>query len=609
MNRRRFLLASGATILGSSAGVNSHEPVVGLDFELSATPNADPANVESILIEFSQLNLIPKYIDKNLGDATVSIEVDLENREPVQKETSLSITNGEKITKSDINDVLPVVVENVGNSAAVDGTVTVNFRHPSVQDSYTQDFLISDSLVLDNLFAWWPLNENTGSVAEDITDGGNNGSVVGSTQGVYGIGGLTGYSFDRSSSDYVDTNISSVSAPFTWSVWVRPRTNGKRQTIAGNYNAGSDDIFFECRSDGKIALSLDDLGGGSDIGSYQPHEWIHLVGVVSDNGVSLYKNTDQILEPDKSSGSKQSWSSGVNLGIGNNPSNSPEDHGFDGYISDFRWYNRALSQDEIESLYKWGNKDYTNSSLHDGTDPDAVSRWRFNQPSTTAAVDSWDSNDGVIKGSNYDVNSITNSGYSLNFTNNEQDWVDLGTSNFPIDNFTISLWFNTEKWNDFEDVIQHSTSNTNQGDENRISLERANNWDGYNDAVGSRTEDGIMLLLGNNNGSNLSAVFTETEFEKNTWNHIAFGLDDNDEAVMYVNGRSENKGNVNITPDSIGTFGVGLAFEEESSRWFDGLIDDVRVYSRVLNDKEVFQLYQWGTRGQNLRDVVRDYQP
>jgi hypothetical protein len=37
---------------------------------------------------------------------------------------------------------------------------------------------------------------------------------------------------------------------------------------------------------------------------------------------------------------------------------------------------------------------------------------------------------------------------------------------------------------------------------------------------------------------------------------------------------------------------------------FEGKLDDPRLYSRPLKSHEVFQLYQWGTRGRDMRKLT-----
>jgi hypothetical protein len=78
-------------------------------------------------------------------------------------------------------------------------------------------------------------------------------------------------------------------------------------------------------------------------------------------------------------------------------------------------------------------------------------------------------------------------------------------------------------------------------------------------------------------------------YENNKWYHIA-GVNNGTISKIYLNGKLINTNNSPYSPHSGEDFGIGV--------WrvvggpFNGLIDEVRIYNRVLSDSEIKALYE-----------------
>lgn len=143
MKRRRFLLASGTALLGSTAIKGYQQPAIGLDFDLSANVNIDPSTVDSILVDFSKFELLPQYVDENAGKSTIKITLDVDNQDTVQNSTEQQLKNGQKITKTDIDGITPMIVDGIDAENVLSGEVRIQVDHPDVSDSYVQEFSIT----------------------------------------------------------------------------------------------------------------------------------------------------------------------------------------------------------------------------------------------------------------------------------------------------------------------------------------------------------------------------------------------------------------------------------------------------------------------------------
>ena len=207
----------------------------------------------------------------------------------------------------------------------------------------------------EGLIVWYSFEEAADSVVRDRSGSGNDGKLVGaatctkSAQGsALDLDGATGY-VDSGSATGLD-----ISKAGSISVWCNPRTNqggivnwstgtgwaDERLVLAVNtYNGG--DRLLGCMADGKSFQQLHALG------ELNVGEWTHLAIAFNGKTVQLYRDgllcasTSQSLQPELSA--VPLWI-GRCLGLG-------KEH-FDGLLDEVRIYNRALSAQEVLTLYK-----------------------------------------------------------------------------------------------------------------------------------------------------------------------------------------------------------------------------------------------------------------
>jgi hypothetical protein len=97
------------------------------------------------------------------------------------------------------------------------------------------------------------------------------------------------------------------------------------------------------------------------------------------------------------------------------------------------------------------------------------------------------------------------------------------------------------------------------------------------------------------------------QIQYNTWQHIVV-IYDKSTFVVYINGQRlapahEHSGSWDgdIVMNPAGVTRIGAAGGETADFFFDGLIDDVRLYQRTLSPSEVTALYQWIGAGDRPR--------
>jgi len=142
---------------------------------------------------------------------------------------------------------------------------------------------------------------------------------------------------------------------------------------------------------------------------------------------------------------------------------------------------------------------------------------------------------------------------------------------------TVSLWFN------------HSDANRTQ---KQVIFEEGDSSNGFSIYL----ERGLLFIGAWANGS--FSTFLQTEYRSEHWNHVAFVLDaDGFKLRGYLNGEKFAAGNAFVIPPregdaTLGAAGVGgTRFDAESTTvsgfGFSGLIDEVKIFSRVLGDGEI----------------------
>jgi hypothetical protein len=301
---------------------------------------------------------------------------------------------------------------------------------------------------------------------------------------------------------------------------------------------------------------------------------------------------------------------------------------FDGTIDDVRIYNRALSDADIANLYRYGvpgklqyNADFNVMEYFNGAEWVAMgpiggtppttglaAHWKLDEASGTNAADSVASADGTL------TNFIASPGWdttggilggTLDFVG-DNDYIDLtATAGGLLQNVggaSASLWFRPDTIDTGVEIFNGNAL---------ISFS----------AGAAATNSRLAIAIGNTDEISVGARASDAEgwhdldsttspLTAGQWYHVV-GVADypNDILYIYLNGelltsgKTSNPGAFAATTSNTASSNVAIGAEDDGgSDYFDGLIDDVRVYSRVLTAQEIKQLYYYGLSG-GLGDV------
>ena len=253
---------------------------------------------------------------------------------------------------------------------------------------------------------------------------------------------------------------------------------------------------------------------------------------------------------------------------------------YNGTMDEFRVYNRSLSQSEVSSLYNttktYKIQMYTTpvkGVLNDTPSPTAtdetglVGYWKLNGD----VVDSsGKGNDGVITSatstsagrwsSAYDFDGIDD---KINIT--QPNWNLLNTS------ITVSVWAKPNIVNSWTQAGL-LTKRVNGG----------NQWD-----LGITNIGNVRFNVFNVTDSYSYAYGGTAEAGK--WNHIV-GTYDNANIKVYLNGVQVHTSPW-TSPISGAATNICAGVEITNGRYFNGTIDEIRIYNRSLSDSEIKELY------------------
>lgn len=212
----------------------------------------------------------------------------------------------------------------------------------------------------DGVVGYWSFDEGTinGKNVKDVL-GGNDGELEGDPKHVKGKVGkaleFDGQNFVHiAGSKTLDVNGSEA---MTVAAWINADSDspvvgvvdGCCGTIVAQRDANSWAIRFDARNPGAELEFIINVGGwqgdgGFGIPVYPKGEWHHIVGIVDGNKKYIYGD-GKLLKEDNFNGPMQAESTKHEIGKAN-------DGGFVGLIDEVVIYNRALSANEVQILYR-----------------------------------------------------------------------------------------------------------------------------------------------------------------------------------------------------------------------------------------------------------------
>jgi hypothetical protein len=241
----------------------------------------------------------------------------------------------------------------------------------------------------------------------------------------------------------------------------------------------------------------------------------------------------------------------------------------------------VLSYDDF-GKYAWGKMGlkiinggvvlYDNVTVSDANGP--IAHWKFDEGSGSVAYDSAGTNDGTIHGATWTTGQLVG---ALDF-DGVNDYVEIpdDPSLDITDELTVNAWVKYKK-------------QTETGPRDIV-------WSARHWRYSLRRHDDIyqFIIYDTTTGLWQKAETKDITFDKDTWYHLVGTYRNGDKVKIYVNGTLNNEisiSTITLNPQTeyirVGVAqGLGTGAE-----WFDGAIDDVRIYDRALSAQEIRDIY------------------
>jgi hypothetical protein len=462
----------------------------------------------------------------------------------------------------------------------------------------------SHTAVKSGLIGHWTFD------GSDITDKvydksgqGNHGYVVGVATSSVKVGGSVGQGLRIQPGNYVLVRDAESlrTSNFTVSSWVKfdalPSGSNWAMFLARTSGGGNQTYQLDYNmSLGGWWHSAYDPNWSADYVQYtntpELGVWYHLVATYENTGKDyrLYLNGVEVGQ-NTVSGSPD-VSSGGELRIGSDATNALGNQ-MNGTLDDIRIYNRALSAAEVRLMYKEGVGTTIGKNQANKAKDGLVGYWSFNGPDvsgTTAYDRSASANNGSIRNGTFPVAGKV--GQAFDFTESRDNDVNIANGTpYMLPQKTISVWIKprTTGGSGFGSIV-HLTQNSADG----WNLSLCDN-NGSECPGSPNTLEFFQYFTGNNACWSAGANVVKM----NEWSHVAVTYDNTsltNDPTMYLNGVPISSTKY-CTPTGVadeGTSPTTYIGSFSGSFNFDGGIDEVRIYNRILSADEIKQLYNLG---------------
>ena len=436
-----------------------------------------------------------------------------------------------------------------------------------------------------DLYAWapepvgyWNFEEGTGTTVNDIAGNSGTGTWYGTgnhwTQGKFGKGGQF-----NNTDNYINVGNGSplqLSKTGTVCLWFKPLTtfSGNTGTQKHLMSGGPRDFYFSSSSSILYFFLSDDATGiGSNASSWDTN-W-HYVCTTSD-GTTLKMYINGIQQTSTVAlGANNYFGNLSAITIGRSTSS------FTGNIDEVKIYNYARTSGQIIEDMNAGHP------LGGSPVGSQVGYWKLDEGYSNIANNSGSGGltiNGTLTGTT--LPTWTNSGKfskAINFDGiddyiniSDNNVIDMGTGDY-----TVSTWFKTSNPATLQMIINHRS-----GDEWLVGISASK----------------IQTYIYDSGTAHTQTVTGTSTILANTWYYLTVIYSRAGNATIYLNGKVDGSGSLTGIPESIapsGSLRIGYNSTGNSGAWanayFNGLIDEVKIYSAALTVDEIKIDYNRGS--------------
>lgn len=209
-------------------------------------------------------------------------------------------------------------------------------------------------------------------------------------------------------------------------------------------------------------------------------------------------------------------------------------------------------------------------------------------------------NDGIVYGASLTTDRCGRQDSAYYFNGSDYIYV-RSSNNFNLNNFTFSVWIKIETYPPYS-VIASATSAASIFEIGSIPYGNYGTGLGIGHS-GYATNSGCTVTSGNADGT--FEGFTKDPLpDLNTWYNIVITRS-NSFVKLYVNDQlSYSEATKGLNPFFNNPLEIFIGTRCEFFQYFNGSIDDLMIFNRVLSDTEIASLYNMTCNNQVLSDIV-----
>lgn len=429
--------------------------------------------------------------------------------------------------------------------------------------------------------------------ATDSSGQGNNGYLTADTSTTT-VAGKIGQALSFNNSRYIAAPMSAVPMGNTMTIWLKTTTLGSSQNIMGHDTGGNNGQRIAFITGTGIQFVLGSVAAYTCAGipAITTNTWYFLAVSNTGNGGTMTCYLNGQAGTAVSIGTRLGTPTRTSVGTAAGSASR-----WQGTLDDARFYNRILSDAEIQQLYSTGATTYVNTTI---TPPNLgsglVGHWTFdgNKLIQNATDSSSSGNNGKLINFTSTTTVAGKFGQSLLFdgTNDRIMLGDVLNLSLPI---SFSAWVRVDR----------DTGNNVAG---IVSTDKATVLTGHNHSGAWFHVELPSRIVGVGYGNNTACGASSRRSKGGTtaltfgrWYHVSAVVRGATDMDIYVNGVNDGGtyGGTGGTLVNI-TRGASLGYYGECSaslttdEYFPGAIDDIRIYNRALSAAEIKQLYNLG---------------
>ncbi|MDD5627056.1 MAG: LamG domain-containing protein [Patescibacteria group bacterium] len=363
--------------------------------------------------------------------------------------------------------------------------------------------------------------------------------------------------------------------------WIKANSFSANSTIVSKVGSSYEWELYNVAGSG-VGFWMLSSGGAPYIGRYAPfpstNVWHYICGVYDGSkvvsGIKVYIDGIRSDTSNDTSGTYAGCSN-TNVPVNIGRRNVPDSY-FNGLIDDVRIYNYVRTPAQIAWDYNRGapvgswSMDSVGVSASPGT---ALNVYDSSGKANTGVSSGETMNNGTITGATWKDGSNCKYGSCLSFDGNDYVNVGSGASLHFAGSFTVEAWVNIP-------VAQtHAADNMIVGDYNGL-------WKGYKFSIASDSK--VFFQVGRQSDTTMCGMYSSQTLSLNTWYHVV-GVYDGVRPNIYVNG-VKTEGNA-CSPIEAEVSSTIIGKAQWYSQYFNGSIDNVRIYNTALTATQVAALY------------------